>query len=280
MNLVVCILCGLTLLRHARKPLAGAMRLAAPAVGGALLLLYLTRSRLSAALCVALAAFMLMRHARERMTPAGRAIAVMAILVVLVPTAIYFVGQSGGGAAQSVFMMGRQDTENTSSLSNRAPLWAELLQDVEARPMLGFGYGAFWTPERLRQVSFDQGWIVPHAHNTYLDQALALGAVGMLLYMAALWTGCAIAWKRYRIEPHETTLLAAILLSWLALSGLAESVPLDPYLPTMLAYACLVKMGLAQGSEAESDAGLEPGQIIGGVKTPAFEGLSARDPAR
>jgi O-antigen ligase len=255
MNLVVCILCGLTLLQNARRPLAGAMRLVAPLTGAALLLLYLTRSRLSAALCVALAVFMLTRLARERATPAGRAMMMVGAMAILVPAAIYFVGQNGGGAAQSVFMMGRQDVENTSSLSNRAPLWAELVQSVEDRPVLGFGYGAFWTPERLRQVSFDQGWIVPHAHNTYLDEALSLGMVGVLLYMAALWTGCAIAWKRYRAEPSSTTLLPAMLLTWLALSGLAESVPLDPYLPTMLAYACLVKMCFAQGSEAEIDAG-------------------------
>jgi hypothetical protein len=53
------------------------------------------------------------------------------------------------------------------------------------------------------------------------------------------------------------------------LEGLAESVPIDPYLPTTLAYACIVKMCFAEGSETEQDTWLAPDQLLGGV-TPAL----------
>jgi exopolysaccharide production protein ExoQ len=261
MNLVVCILCGLTVLQYREK----AAKWLVPMIGFALGLLYLTRSRLSAAICLVLAAWMVMRLVRERMSAQTRAMVMVAGLMVLVPAVIYFGGQNAGGTAQSVFMMGRSDVENTSSLSNRAPLWTELVESAEARPLLGYGYGGYWTPQRLERVSLDQGWIVPHAHNTYLDEMLALGLVGVLLYAAAVWSGAVVAWRRYRAVPGAAALLPAILLTWLALTGVAESVPLDPYLPTMLAYACLVKMCLTEGSEAESDAGLEAGEIIGGL---------------
>jgi O-antigen ligase len=264
MNLTAGILCGLTLLEYLPARRAGAKRMVCAMLAVAAVLLFLTRSRLSAALCVVFAAYMLVRMAREAITPQGRARVVVAGLLITVPAGVYLVGQNAGGAVQSVFMMGRADMENTSSLSNRAPLWSELLESAEKRPLIGFGYGAFWTPERLQAISFDQGWIVPHAHNTYLDQALSLGIVGMLLYMAALWSACTIAWRRYREDRSAGSLLAGVLLSWIALEGVAESVPLDPYLPTMLAYACLVKMCMLQGSEAESDVSLTPGQVIGG----------------
>ena len=261
MNLVVCILCGLTVILYRCQ----AMRTIAPLLALAVALLYLTRSRLSAAVCLMLAAVLVFRVARERMTAVTRVMLLLAGLTLVLPAVIYFAGQNAGGAAQSVFMMGRSDTENTSSLSNRAPLWRELWESVEDRPWLGYGYGAFWTAPRLNRVSLDQGWIVPHAHNTYLDETLSLGLVGVLLYAGVLWGSAWIAWRRYRAAPDPASLLPAILLTWLALTGLAESVPLDPYLPTLLAYACLVKMCLAQGSESEGDAELEAGQIIGGL---------------
>ena len=127
----------------------------------------------------------------------------------------------------------------------------------EARPWLGYGYGGFWTPERLERVSLDQGWIVPHAHNTYLDEELALGVVGCVLYAGALWAGVAM-WLGSDTGACLTNvrMLPAILLTWLAVTGVAESVPLDPFLPTMLAYACLVKMCLVEGSEAGERWGL------------------------
>ncbi len=261
MNLVVGILCGLTVLQYRER----AAKWLVPMIGFALALLYLTRSRLSAAICLVLAAWMVLRLARERMNVQTRAMVVIAGLLVVVPAVIYFGGQNAGGTAQSVFMMGRSDVENTSSLSNRAPLWSELMESAEARPLLGYGYGGYWTPQRSERVSLDQGWIVPHAHNTYLDEALALGVVGVLLYAGALWSGAIVAWRRYRSLPSAAALLPAILLTWLALTGVAESVPLDPYLPTMLAYACLVKMCSSEGSEAESDGLLGPGEIVGGV---------------
>jgi hypothetical protein len=49
------------------------------------------------------------------------------------------------------------------------------------------------------------------------------------------------------------------------IESLAESTPLDPYLPTILAYICVVKMFLAEGSEAESDRARGPREIMTGV---------------
>ncbi len=269
MNLVVCIFCGLTLLAYARKSAPWIVG----SLGVALVLLYLTRSRLSAAVCLALAAFPLARIARERMAVQTRALVVLAVLLVAVPAGIYFAGQNAGVAAQSVFMMGRSDTENTSSLSNRVPLWEELMESAEARPWLGYGYGGFWTPERQERVSLDQGWIVPHAHDTYLDETLALGLVGALLYAGALWSGAVIAWRRYRSRPGAVSLLPALLLTWLAVTGVAESVPLDPYLPSMLAYGCLLKMCLVEGSEEEED------WIFGDVPTSDEESFAREEAA-
>ena len=250
MNLVMCMICGLTLLQ--KRP--HWIRWIAPAMGLGLVLLYLTRSRLGTILGLILLAILAFRYSKQHLAPHVRTLTLVLGLTVIVPGLIFAIGRNGGGgAAQSAFMMGRKDTENTSNLSNRAPLWAELMESVHERPWLGYGYEAFWTPARVERISADQGWMVPHAHDTYLDQTLSLGVVGMLLYFGLLWGGAIMAWLRFKRRPSEQSLLPAVLLTWVALTGVAESVPLDPYLPTLLAYTCLVKMCLIEGSEEETD---------------------------
>ena len=260
MNLLVAMMCGLTILR--RRPQWAKWIL--PVLGWELGLLYLTRARLSAVLCVVLLAILSTRMLRERLKPQMQALALLGLLAVAAPALIYVAGSKGSGAAQDAFMMGRKDTENTSSLSNRAPLWAELWESVMTRPLQGFGYAGFWAPERVEQVSYDQGWMVPNAHDTYLDQTLSLGLVGAFLYTAMLWGGCVLAWRRNSREQSAESLLPAILLTWLSLTSVAESVPLDPYLPSLLAYTCLIKMAMAEGSERETDAGPEARYLVGG----------------
>lgn len=270
MNLLVCIFCGLTLCM--RRPQW--RRWIVPSLALAFGLLFLTRARVGTFLCLCLSAFMISRMTRRQMQPATRAMLVLATLMVAVPAGVYLVGRSPSGALTDVFMMGRKDTQNTSSLSNRAPLWSELMESVEDKPWLGFGYEAFWEPQRVEKVSADQGWMVPNAHNTFLDQALSLGVVGAVLYLGMMLGALVIAWKRYRRSGSESDLLPAALLTWLVLTSMAESAPLDPVLPTMLVYVCVVKMCLREGSEAESDLGLAPGEIISGLPPRDRERLS------
>ena len=268
MNLVVCVICALTLLQ--RRPRWWVWIL--PAVMFAVGLIVLTRSRLSTFILVLLLAVMLQRMTRDMLRPQVRALVLVGVAAVVVPAAVYAIGATGEGAAQRAFMMGRSDSENTSNLSNRAPLWSELMESVEQRPWVGVGYEAFWTPARVESVSADQGWAVPHAHNTYLDQALSMGVVGLLLYAGMMVGGVVIAWRRYRRGDSAAALFVAVMLTWLALEGVAESVPLDPYLPTLLAYACIVKVCMMEGREAESDAWLGEGEIVGGLTPLAAEG--------
>jgi exopolysaccharide production protein ExoQ len=254
MSLVVCIFCALTLLEYRRRWAIWLI----PSTLVALTLLLLTRSRVSTVIVILMLAVLVNKLARDFFSPQMRAMVVFSVLAVVVPAGIYVVGRSGSNAARMAFMMGRNDTENTSNLSNRAPLWSELMESVQRSPWLGVGYDAFWTPARVESISADQGWAVPHAHNTYLDQALSLGVFGALLYAAMVWSAVVVAWRRYFADNSAGSLLAAVLLTWLALEGLAESVPLDPYLPTLLAYACIAKMCMTDSEQTVVVEDLEP----------------------
>ena len=213
---------------------------------------------------------MAMRLVREQDEAGDAALALVAGLMVVAPAMIYVVGSNAGGAAQSAFMMGRKDTENTSNLSNRAPLWSELMESVETRPWLGFGYAGFWSR---------RGW-----------SACRLTRDGSCrMRTTRIWTrGCRWGWlgrccirrccggRGDGVECVSTRADGGELVSGGAADvdcadEVAESVPLDPYLPTMLAYACIVKMCMAEGSERESDEGRDTRLIVGGGPLPVME---------
>jgi O-antigen ligase len=80
-----------------------------------------------------------------------------------------FLGGSNIAAASST--LGRDAT-----LTGRTDTWTELIPVVEREPLLGYGFGSFWTTDRrdLYQMSF--------AHNGYLDILLELGVVGLSFY--------------------------------------------------------------------------------------------------
>ncbi len=263
MNLLVCCVCAAVLLL--RKPRWVPWLSAVLATAGVLLLL--TRSRVAVVLALGLVGYVLFRLAKERLAPAPRVLVYLAAFAVVVPSFVYVAGNNLRGAAQGAFMMGRNDSENTGSLSNRLPLWTELFDSVQQRPWFGVGYGDFWTEARADQISRDQGWAVPNAHNTYLDQVIILGWPGGVLYAAILLSAVAIAWHRYRRQRTPADLLNALLLTWMALLSTAESTPLEPHLPTLLAYVALIRMCRTQPAPGDDGTGDAP--IVEGLHLPA-----------
>jgi len=78
-------------------------------------------------------------------------------------------------------MVGRDAT-----MTGRTEVWTLSLSSIAERPVLGYGYSAFWNGSeeaaRIRQLV---GWDVPHAHNAFIDVTLELGIVGFLIFVAA-----------------------------------------------------------------------------------------------
>lgn len=75
----------------------------------------------------------------------------------------------------------------SSSLTGRAGLWDYLLKSmVSQRPWLGYGFGAFWTLDALREnVRQHIGWVSQPliGDNGFLDILLHVGAIGLLLFL-------------------------------------------------------------------------------------------------
>ena len=114
-------------------------------------------------------------------------------------------------------------------LSGRPDLWAILLEYARERPILGYGYGAFFDPERGLDIAARVGtWAFGGPHSLYLGTLLDLGAVGLACVVGVMLGSVWRSVRAYRqtFEPHY--LLFTALLVFEIVDGFAEAEMLSP----------------------------------------------------
>lgn len=129
--------------------------------------------------------------------------------------------EGGKGIAVNAVHMGRED--DISSLTGRVPIWQAVAVDIAKRPLLGYGYGTFWTPQRVYEYSLIHHWEFNHAHSAYFESTLNLGVIGVSLGLLIIFlSGCAAisAYARSRITDYR--FIVAILVLAL-INGLVDS---------------------------------------------------------
>jgi O-antigen ligase len=95
-----------------------------------------------------------------------------------------------------ILSAGGRDT----SLTGRDAVWAFAAAAIVQRPILGYGYAAFWSDSDWTLQALH--WSPPHAHNGVLQVLLDLGGVGLVLTIALLIN----TWRRARrlcTQPHR-----------------------------------------------------------------------------
>jgi O-antigen ligase len=135
-----------------------------------------------------------------------------------------------------VVSLGRQqESGEVSSLTGRIPIWRELLRHIAQRPLLGYGYGAFWTGERVYELSAILNWEFNHAHSVYLETMLNLGGVGLALglLMTVVAIHRAALAARQTFDPGFVFTLA--WLGFAVLHGVLESAFVQPSFALMVA---------------------------------------------
>lgn len=114
-----------------------------------------------------------------------------------------------------------------ASLTGRTDIWAELAQDISERPLLGYGYGAFWMLDSepaywLREVL---EWDAPTAHNSWLEVAIALGLIGL---SCLLLDFAVTLWRALRTAVDTWTGVFALgVCAQFALFSISESIALQ-----------------------------------------------------
>ncbi len=73
-----------------------------------------------------------------------------------------------------------------ATLTGRTDIWTAAVDMINQRPVLGYGYGAFWLglgSEYSAYVWNYAGWEVPNAHNGFIDLTLDLGYLGISVFL-------------------------------------------------------------------------------------------------
>ena len=97
---------------------------------------------------------------------------------------IIFVLTTGIDSAAFFEMIGK-----TSTLTGRTEFWPGIIRAIGDRPILGFGYNAFFFTQSTVQeyIAGLTGWWIPlTAHNSYYQMILSIGYIGITIFSFAV----------------------------------------------------------------------------------------------
>ena len=246
---------------------------ALPGIAAAASCLVLSRSSTSLMTAVFVVGFLLlMRASSSRMKPWLPWLAGAFVLCLLAYTlAILRIVPGAGVLLQPVVLLTGKDL----SFTGRADLWAIVIEHIRLHPVLGTGYGAYWTGPQpgsaayafLERLSFYPG----SAHNGYLDVVNDLGALGLLCLVGYIATWLRQALRLLAIDEWQAVLFLAILLQQ-GLSNLSES----HWLATLSCSFVLSTLATAALARALLERWLQA-CFAGGADLPDTPGPDARD---
>ncbi len=166
-----------------------------------------------------------------------------------------------------------------ATLTGRTDIWSVLFAAIADRPWLGYGYGAFWglESEPAYKVRLATDWLVPTAHNGWLETALSIGLVGLgglmlnfLLLLAraawlsiSTWTGVfalGVAAQFLLFSISESIALQQNAIVWVTYVAVATKVAITVKQQAALP-AATPRRGSAIGSESFAGRAGRPGLI-------------------
>ncbi|MPR35968.1 O-antigen ligase family protein [Salmonirosea aquatica] len=91
------------------------------------------------------------------------------------------------------------------TFTGRVGLWDMVITSIMQKPLIGYGYGAFWLGEmgESGKINAALELIYDTAHNGYLDLALDLGIIGLLLFLFIMLTYLVIFFNNFFIHRKE-----------------------------------------------------------------------------
>ena len=116
-----------------------------------------------------------------------------------------------------------------ATLSGRTEFWPQLIERLlTQRPFLGWGVNGFWQPWRgslnpANGILNSSGFAPPTAHNGFLDLALCLGLVGILLFGISFLAGFIQAVRHFGQGKSSGEVLPLLLLVYVAMANISET---------------------------------------------------------
>jgi O-antigen ligase len=132
-------------------------------------------------------------------------------------------------------------TGKDTTFSNRSEIWAIIQQHVQLSPLLGSGYGAYWTgpvPTSPSFIFLQLMWFYPtESHNGYLEITNDLGFLGLTVLLGYLIQFTRDSIDVMRVQRAQGALFLGLFFQQ-AIMNLSESCWLEinsgPILPVMI----------------------------------------------
>jgi O-antigen ligase len=114
-----------------------------------------------------------------------------------------------------------------ATLTGRTQIWAAVMRQIQLRPALGYGYAAIWDEDLgswgpLAWIIHDAGFRPHHSHNSWLEQWLAMGYVGLAAWIA--FFGQTLAANVVALYREKGAYLALPYFVVYAITSLSESI--------------------------------------------------------
>lgn len=113
-----------------------------------------------------------------------------------------------------------------TTLTGRGDMWPHIFDMIWKKPLLGYGYGAFWSGSDTPSFYIWQvmGWKPPHSHNGFLDICLEVGFLGLSIFILGLLIKIlprALIW--IRLSTTSEGFWPLLSITYMILTNLAES---------------------------------------------------------
>lgn len=131
-----------------------------------------------------------------------------------------------------------------TSLTGRTALWSAVIPLIEQKPLLGWGYRAFWQmPNATLLIDQISGWGATSSHNAFLEIALQLGLVGLglLLLVVMVSLGRALRCCRIGVLPlgwFSVMFIVGTVVAGMAMETLGRNQSIEWLMFNILAFSC------------------------------------------
>ena len=134
---------------------------------------------------------------------------------VLIATAALIVAIAIGYVGATNFASLTEALGKDPSLSGRTVIWQSVFAAITKRPILGYGYAAFFSSlsAGAGDLKMSTGFLVNHPHNGYLSVWLDLGAVGLVMVFVAVWNAFRDLKRAWRANPYTDWYACLLILT-------------------------------------------------------------------
>jgi O-antigen ligase len=156
-----------------------------------------------------------------------------------------------------------------SSLTGRSWIWPYVIDQISEKPLLGWGYCAFWSAANpiawqiSQAVAGDNWWVmtITNAHNGMLEMLLEIGFLGTLFFLFLLGRNFLTAIKCMNGPAPQIGISSMLLLVGILITGVSEQVLVASQQPStglffLMGFLCEKQLWLTRSARRQGMATL------------------------